>query len=139
MTITGLSLSQPKGLVRHWISKGVCCDGKALSDKRTPGLFKVEWEGEGMVALCSKTYYGWGAKTGNKLSCKGISKRLNHYNRDTFLNVLRTKQPIAGTNRGIKMRDQQMYTYVQRRDSNSYFYPKRRVLEDGISTAPTLL
>ena len=23
--------------------------------KRTPGLFKVEWEGEGIIGLCSKT------------------------------------------------------------------------------------
>ena len=23
-------------------------------DKRTPGLFKLEWEGDGIIALCSK-------------------------------------------------------------------------------------
>jgi hypothetical protein len=33
----------------------------AKYDKRTPGLFKVEWEGSGIVSLCSKTYYCfWG-------------------------------------------------------------------------------
>lgn len=32
-------------------------------DKRTPGLFKVEWEGEGIEALCSKTYYCFGAES----------------------------------------------------------------------------
>lgn len=39
----------------------------ATYDKRTPGLFKVEWEGDGIVALCSKTYYCWGTK--DKFSC----------------------------------------------------------------------
>ena len=122
-----------------WVSKGSCCDAKALSDKRTPGLFKVEWAGEGMVALCSKTYYGWGATTGDKLSCKGVSKRLNHYHRDTFLDVLNTKEVIPGKNIGFKLRDHHMYTYVQHRDALSYFYPKRRVLEDGVSTGPILI
>ena len=30
------------------------CKHKAY-DKRKPGLFKVEWEGQGIVALCFKT------------------------------------------------------------------------------------
>ena len=29
--------------------------------KRKPGLFKIEWSGEAMVALCSKTYLGYSA------------------------------------------------------------------------------
>ena len=33
----------------------------AKYDKRTPGLFKVEWEGNGIISLCSKTYYCFGA------------------------------------------------------------------------------
>ena len=32
----------------------------AKYDKRTPGLFKVEWEGNGIISLCSKTYYRFG-------------------------------------------------------------------------------
>ena len=39
-------------------------------DKRTPGLFKIEYEGDGMVALCSKTYCVWGEE--NKISAKGV-------------------------------------------------------------------
>ena len=49
-------------------------------DKRTPGLFKVEWEGQGIVGLCSKTYYSFGAK--DKLSCKGVNKKCNETNKD---------------------------------------------------------
>ena len=40
---------------------------------RTPGLFKLECEGDGMIALCSKCYYVRGGKT--KFSTKGMSKR----------------------------------------------------------------
>jgi len=28
-------------------------------DKRTPGLFKIEFDGVGPIALCSKAYYVW--------------------------------------------------------------------------------
>jgi hypothetical protein len=47
----------------------------AAYDKRTPGLFKTEFTGDGMIALCSKTYYCFGKE--DKFSCKGINKRLN--------------------------------------------------------------
>jgi hypothetical protein len=43
----------------------------AKYDKRTPGLFKVEWEGSGIVSLCSKTYYCFGGEK-DKNSCKGV-------------------------------------------------------------------
>ena len=42
---------------------------------RTPGLFKLECEGDGMIALCFKCYYVRGGKT--KFSTKGMSKRHN--------------------------------------------------------------
>jgi hypothetical protein len=29
----------------------------AAYDKRTPGLFKTEFTGDGMIVLCSKTYF----------------------------------------------------------------------------------
>lgn len=33
-----------------------CCDKHRIYDKRTPGLFKLEFEGNEMIGLCSKTY-----------------------------------------------------------------------------------
>ena len=33
------------------------CRDRKLFDKRTPGLFKLEYDGEGMISLCSKTYH----------------------------------------------------------------------------------
>ena len=39
----------------HWFPRS-CCQQHAKFDKRTPGLFKIEYEGDAMIGLCSKTY-----------------------------------------------------------------------------------
>ena len=39
----------------NWFPRTDTREHKAY-DKRTPGLFKVKWEGQGIVGLCSKTY-----------------------------------------------------------------------------------
>ena len=44
--------------------------------KRRPGLFKVEWEGNGIISLCSKTYYCFGDRK-DKFSCKEVNKKNN--------------------------------------------------------------
>ena len=106
----------------------------AAYDKRTPGLFKEEFVGDGIVALCSKTYYCYGRD--DKYSCKGINKKLNNITKDTYMDVLLTKKSGSGTNRGFRTVDNRMYTYLQQRRGFSYFYPKRKVLADGVSTAP---
>ena len=51
-------------------------------DKRTPGLFKVEWAGQGIIGLCSKSYYCFGAK--DKFSCKGVNKKCNEIDKDKY-------------------------------------------------------
>ena len=91
-----------------------CCNKKKKFDKRTPGLFKIEWEGEGMVGLCSKTYFGWGNK--NKYSTKGISKQHNQLDKEKFLEVLTTKQSTGGVNIGFQVKKNVVYTYQQQRD-----------------------
>ena len=116
---------------------GDCCINKKKYDRRTPGLFKVEWEGTGMIALCSKTYFGWGEK--NKCSTKGISKTQNVIDKDQFLQVLQTKQSSGGVNIGFQVKDNAVYTYRQERNALSYLYPKRQVLEDGITTQPLMI
>jgi hypothetical protein len=103
-------------------------------DKRTPGLFKTEFEGEGIIGLCSKTYYCFGAH--DKFSCKGVNKKCNEINKDKYLNVLLSKQSASGTNKGFRVINNSMYTYKQVRAGCSYFYPKRKVLEDGVTTVP---
>ena len=111
-----------------------CCLARQTFDKRTPGLFKVEWCGDGFVGLCSKTYYCFGAT--DKYSTKGLSKRQNDIDKDAFLAVLTNRRSGSGVNRGFRVRDSSMMTYVQERAALTYFYPKRKVLEDGLSTAP---
>ena len=46
-----------------------------LYDKRTPGLFKLEYEGDGIISLASKMYYCFGDT--DKFSSKGINKKQN--------------------------------------------------------------
>ncbi len=53
-----------------------------MFDKRTPGLIKVEWRGDGFVGLCSKTYYCFGVT--DKFSTKGLSKHQNVINKESF-------------------------------------------------------
>ena len=106
-------------------------------DQRTPGLFKAEWIGRGFVGLCSKCYYCFGSTSGgDKLSCKGVNKKQNPVNKDSFLQVLRTKQPGQGANRGFRTWGTSVVTYVQHKSALSYLYPKRKVQEDGITTLP---
>ena len=97
-------------------------------DKRTPGRFKVEWEGEGFVGLCSKTYYCFGAK--DKYSTKGLNKRNNKIDKQVFFDVLKTGKNGVGTNRGFRTRHGSIFTYIQERSALTYFYAKRRVQPD---------
>ena len=66
-------------------------------DKRTPGLLKTEFTGNGMIALCSKTYFCFGAV--DKFSCKGDNRKANDIHKGTYMDVLLTKQSGSGTNR----------------------------------------
>ena len=117
-----------------WTPTEPCCLARQTFDKRTPGLFKVEWRGDAFIGLCSKTYYCFG-KT-NKCTTKGLNKRQNDIDKDAFLSVLTNRRSGSGVNRGFRVRDSSMMTYVQERAALTYFYPKRKVLEDGLSTAP---
>ena len=87
----------------------------AAYDKRTPGLFKKEYRGDGMVALCSKTYYCFGVE--DKFSCKGVNKKTNDINKGTYtyMDVLLSKKSGSGTNRGFRVVENKMYTYLQER------------------------
>ena len=40
---------------RSWTATESCCIARKAFDKRTPGLFKVEWRGNGFIGLCSKS------------------------------------------------------------------------------------
>ena len=106
----------------------------AAYDKRTPGLFKEEYSGDGIIAFCSKTFYCFGKE--DKFSCKGINKRTNQITKDKYMDVLLSKKSGSSTNRGFRSMDNQVFTYFQERTGFSYFYTKRKVLADGVSTVP---
>ena len=112
----------------------VCCSERRKYDVRTPGLFKMEWEGDGIIALCSKTYYCLGETS--KASTKGLSKRQNEITFQNFVDVLEKQKSGSGVNRGFRVHAGDIYTYTQIRGALTYFYPKRKVLDDGVSTVP---
>ena len=116
----------------------IFCEQRALKDKRTPGLFKLEWSGKGIIAPCCKTYYCFGP-AGDKLSCKGVSKRLNQLTKDHFMDLIDQQIVPKATNKGFTMKGGAMYTYTQERCGLTYFYGKRPVMADGVSTQATQL
>ena len=119
---------------KHWKMKP-CCRRAYDYHKRTPGLFKEEFVGTGIIALNAKTYHCYSEKS-SKTSTKGIMKSLNSYQKRQFMNTLESQNPTFGTNRGIMRRQQKMVSYTQVRSGLTYFYGKRKVHSDGVTTSP---
>ena len=71
-----------------------------------------------------------------KKACKGLSTKLNKFNFETYLDVLETKRSGVGVNKGFVCKHHQVFTYTQKRSGLGFFYGKRKVLGDGISTSP---
>lgn len=89
-----------------------CCRAVDKYDIRTSGLFKNEFEGDGAIALISKTYCCWGT-VGDKYSSEGLSKASNSSTCADFKRTLFDTLPISGVNRGRVLKDNNMYTYSQ--------------------------
>ena len=70
------------------------CFARKSFYKLTPGLFKIEWRGDGFVGLWSKAYYCFCAT--DKYSTKGLSKRHNDIDKDTFLACWQTDGAVVG-------------------------------------------
>ena len=102
---------------------------------RTPGLFKLECEGDQMIALCSKCYFIDDRGEKKKFSTKGMSKKQNNITWQRFKTALQGSKDMA-TNRGFRMRDGNIVTYEQEKLGLSAYYDKRWVLPDGIHTEP---
>lgn len=105
-------------------------------DKRTPGLFKIEYEGDGMIALCSKTYYTWGNQ--DKFSSKGIQKSANEKAlcKEAYKRCLIEEETISFQNRGFRYIDGAMKTYEQEKIGLTPIYVKGIVMNDGIHIHP---
>ena len=117
-----------------------CCEEHFRHDQRTPGLFKEEYRGSEMVALCSKTFCGFCSRTNTvKISCKGVNHNaiINDDPLDKYRNVLMHKQIIECINRGFRVvSNSKVCTYELKKNGLSYFYPKRKVANDGIHSEP---
>ena len=111
------------------------CYRRLVFDKRTPGLFKIEWEGDAMTSLNPKCYMCV-SETGNKTSCKGVIQRQNNLTETNYQNVLKTEKTHVVTNRGFRVIDHHVTTYSQNKQDLNYQYIKRIVCEDGVSTEP---
>lgn len=89
-----------------------------------------------MIGLAAKTYFCFNHTdpSKNKCSSKGINKSVDLSKRQ-FLRVLETKQASSHTNKGFILKDKFMFTYEMERLGLPYFYCKRKVLDDGVSTS----
>ena len=129
----------------HWIPRE-CCHVHNLFDEKTPGLFKLEARATVSVNLCSKTYAcGDEEEDTEKFSSKGLNKKAvkDAVTQEGFTStvqlfkkVLDTGVSGGGVNMGFRNMNNKMVTYTQHRNGLSYFYIKRKVLDDGISTEP---
>ena len=113
----------------------------APQGKRTPGLFKVEFKGDKVIGLCSKSYCTESFATDTtpgqvKVSMKGVNKGQFKNPMSYYERVLTSMENRRACNSGIRSKDQTMATYKQYKNALTYFYPKRKVLEDGRLTVP---
>ena len=111
-----------------------CCLKHSKHDSRTPGIMKVEFQGDEIVALCSKSYVAT-SSTCIKYSMKGINKTFVDP-LPLYKSVLNTLTNITSINRGFKVMENKIRTYEQKKTALNYFYCKRRVLSCGIRTVP---
>jgi G:T-mismatch repair DNA endonuclease (very short patch repair protein) len=119
---------------KQWFPRR-CCQHHIQFDKRTPGLFKVEFQGDQMISLCSKTYViSSGEKY--KLSSKGVNKCNIKNPLEIYREVLKMGESGSGENIGFRLHENKIYTYNQEKAAFSYLYCKRKLLEDGVSTEP---
>ena len=122
-----------------------CCNTHKEHDKRKPGLFKEEFRCAEMLCLCSKTYCCYDKHTNKyKFSSKGLNKRTLEDCGDggpmsKYCKVLEASVNLTSTNRGFRTIQHIVATYEQTKKGLSYFYPKRKVEEDGIHTKPLRL
>jgi len=104
---------------------------------KTLGLFKVEAVGVEMAIPSCKCYQLVDeAGQTKKLSQKGVSKKLNSYTLEEFLQPIYQNQPGTGINKGFLLVNEpkEMVRVDSTRAAISGFYVKRPVAEDKIST-----
>jgi superoxide dismutase len=97
-------------------------------DKRKPGLFKVEFEGDGMIALCSKSYYVWRSGGKSKLSCKGVNRNRTPLAKEQYINCLTMNKFEKAINMDFRVDKKRIKTYTQEKIALTPIYTKGVVL-----------
>ena len=110
-----------------------CCADRHKYDKRTPGLFKLEFQGDKILSLCSKSYICVDDDR-TKMAHKAVNAKQNDLRFKHYERVLAASTQIATTNRGIRVWDKTVTTYQQTKVGLTSIYIKRQVQNDGIST-----
>ena len=72
----------------------------------------------------------------DKYSCKGIQTNQNVISKDRFHKVLFNNEKDKCMNKGFRVINNEMVTYIQQKKGLSYIYDKRVVCCDGVSTRP---
>jgi len=101
-------------------------------DRHTPGLYKVEFEGVGAIALCSKAYYVW-SDDKFKYSSKGAQKHRVALIKEQYIKCLNLKQFIMCNNVGFRKYNGVMCTYEQSKIGLTPIYTKGVVLNNGVN------
>jgi len=117
----------------NWFPRTDIAENKA-DDKRKPGLLKIEFEGDGIVALCSKAYFVWREKC--KYSCEGSQKSRIGFIKEQYIQCLTLNQPNNCTNVGFRKHNGQIKTYEQNKIGLTPIYTKGVLLNIGIKIAP---
>ena len=109
-----------KSAMAHSLNMDICCKDVFQFHKRTSGLFKVEFQGTGIIALNAKAYDCFG--NGNsKTSFKGVMKHINDIPKQKLMSTLFSKCPFYGVYRGIMIKNNQLVSYSQIKSGLSYF------------------
>ena len=90
-----------KVVKQPWLLKP-CCAERLKFDKRMPCLFMLEFQGDKILSLCSKSYICVSAKE-RKLAHKGVNAKLNNLHFIHYENVLTGSTQIMTTNKGIRV------------------------------------
>ena len=88
-----------------------CCVEYFIFQKKVGRKFKLEWEGEKIVALTCKSYQAFGPQV--KQVSKGVLIKQNSLTFDPYLHMLKTNQARFISNQGFQTRNHNMFTNKQ--------------------------
>ena len=124
----------------HQFSPCSKCREIALYTKRSLGLYKIEARGDYFIGLCSKCYVLKDSSNPDHPEIKTVAKgvRISQIRNPLSLYAAALFQQARPCvkNTGFKSHEGQVRTYTVQKYSFSYFYVKRLVHQDGITTSP---